>query len=134
MDLSWETPGQCPGFIVKPCQGSTPDPLTSWLLPLQVPAAHSQVVRFHHWTAPIQACYSDKEASVYPPRKLPAELGVRQKLWLTFNGAMLKVQVHSTIKSNEFQKTNKNSIKGSRSIKNNLTKCRQTRVPAGSAG
>lgn len=29
MDLSLETPGQCPGFIMEPRQGSTPNPFHS---------------------------------------------------------------------------------------------------------
>lgn len=76
-------------------------PRSSWL-PLRVPPAHSQLAVSHCWTPPIQARSSDEEAPLCtPPSKL-----------LTFNGAMLKVELHSTIKSNEFQKTNKNSNKG----------------------
>lgn len=63
MDLSLETPGHCPGFIMKLCQGWPPNlqtfsPVSSYLAICLNPQAHSRLVVSHRaercWTHPFR--------------------------------------------------------------------------------
>lgn len=120
MDLSLGTPGHCPGFILK-LSGLISPPVN--LSPFELPTSYLYASTGPSTTRSVPYCSRllDSPIQTSLPVKIPfltsnlTHLDLVhhwKKVWLTSNRAILKIKLHSTIKSNEFQKTNKNPNKG----------------------